>query len=80
LIDAEQQRPDDVVSIIDSAFNNRKSFSCPKIKSEFVTGTSTANLSPEDIGIIAAMGDSLATGTGLWPRFTSFGSCIVQKY
>lgn len=27
-----------------------------------------ANLSPEDIGIIAAMGDSLATGTGLWPR------------
>ncbi|KAH7728592.1 GDSL-like Lipase/Acylhydrolase family protein [Aphelenchoides avenae] len=46
----------------------RKSFSCPKIKDDFVTGTSTADLSPEDIGIIAAMGDSLATGAGLWPR------------
>jgi hypothetical protein len=33
-----------------------------------VTGTSTGDLSPEDIGIIAAMGDSLATGAGLWPR------------
>uniref|UniRef100_A0A183CS28 Lipase_GDSL domain-containing protein n=1 Tax=Globodera pallida TaxID=36090 RepID=A0A183CS28_GLOPA len=30
--------------------------------------TSTADLSPEDIGIIASMGDSLATGAGLWPR------------
>ncbi|KAF7637021.1 Lipase_GDSL domain-containing protein [Meloidogyne graminicola] len=68
LIDSEQQRPDDIVSIINSVFNNRKTFSCPKIKADLVTGTSTSNLSPEDIGIIAAMGDSLATGIGLWPR------------
>lgn len=46
----------------------RKTFSCPKIKSDFVTGKSTADLSPEDIGIIAALGDSLSTGKGLWPR------------
>lgn len=38
----------------------RKSFSCPKIKTDFVTGKSIADLSPEDVGIIAAMGDSLA--------------------
>ncbi|KAL3123653.1 hypothetical protein niasHT_005681 [Heterodera trifolii] len=68
LPDSEQQRPDDAVSIINSAFSNRKSFSCPKTKSDLLTGTSTANLSPEDIGIIASMGDSLATGAGLWPR------------
>ncbi|CAK5121666.1 unnamed protein product [Meloidogyne enterolobii] len=68
LIDSEQQRPDDIVSIINSVFNNRKTFSCPKIKADLVTGTSTSNLSPEDIGIISAMGDSLATGIGLWPR------------
>uniref|UniRef100_A0A183C6W6 Lipase_GDSL domain-containing protein n=1 Tax=Globodera pallida TaxID=36090 RepID=A0A183C6W6_GLOPA len=68
LPDSEQQRPDDVVSIINSAFSNRKSFSCPKIKTDLRTGTSTADLSPEDIGIIASMGDSLATGAGLWPR------------
>ncbi|KAI1722340.1 phospholipase B1, membrane-associated [Ditylenchus destructor] len=67
-LDAEQKRPDDIVSVINNAFNNRKSFSCPKIKDDFLTGTSTANLSPEDIGIIGAMGDSLATGTGLWPK------------
>uniref|UniRef100_A0A1I8BPX4 Lipase_GDSL domain-containing protein n=1 Tax=Meloidogyne hapla TaxID=6305 RepID=A0A1I8BPX4_MELHA len=68
LIDSEQQRLDDIVSIINSVFNNRKTFSCPKIKADLLTGTSTSNLSPEDIGIIAAMGDSLATGIGLWPR------------
>lgn len=38
----------------------RKTFSCPQIKSEFFTGTSTADLSPEDIGIMGAMGDSMA--------------------
>lgn len=70
LEDAEQQRPDEVVSIIEAGFNNRKSFSCPKTKVDIVTGTSTANLNPEDIGFIAAMGDSMATGTGLWPRFS----------
>uniref|UniRef100_A0A915CR11 Transposase Tc1-like domain-containing protein n=1 Tax=Ditylenchus dipsaci TaxID=166011 RepID=A0A915CR11_9BILA len=68
MLDADQKRPDDVISVINSAFNNRKTFSCPNIKDDFLTGTSTANLSPEDIGIIAAMGDSLATGSGLWPK------------
>lgn len=68
LEESEQMRPDDVVSVINSAFNNklvirqklidpivifRKSFSCPKIKSDLLTGTSTADLSPEDIGIVA---------------------------
>jgi hypothetical protein len=69
LDDADQQRPpEEVVSMIDNAFNNRQSFSCQKAKADFVTGTSTADLSPEDIGIIGAMGDALATGTGLWPK------------
>ncbi|VDL71359.1 unnamed protein product [Nippostrongylus brasiliensis] len=48
------------VVIINSAFNNRKSFACPKIKSDLKTGTSIGDLSPEDITIIASMGDALA--------------------
>ncbi|CAD5206045.1 unnamed protein product [Bursaphelenchus okinawaensis] len=67
-LQGDHDRPEETISIISSSFNNRKSFTCPKIKAEFVTGKSTADLSPEDIGIIAAMGDSLATGRGLWPR------------
>ncbi|PIO58514.1 hypothetical protein TELCIR_20050, partial [Teladorsagia circumcincta] len=46
----------------------RKSFACPKIKSDLKTGTSIGDLSPEDITIIASMGDALATGMGLWPK------------
>ncbi|VDM58939.1 unnamed protein product, partial [Angiostrongylus costaricensis] len=46
----------------------RKSFACPKIKTDLMTGTSIGDLSPEDITIIASMGDALATGLGLWPR------------
>ncbi|VDO97110.1 unnamed protein product, partial [Heligmosomoides polygyrus] len=56
------------VAVINSAFNNRKSFACPKIKSDLKTGTSIGDLSPEDITIIASMGDALATGMGLWPK------------
>uniref|UniRef100_A0A0K0DA37 Lipase_GDSL domain-containing protein n=1 Tax=Angiostrongylus cantonensis TaxID=6313 RepID=A0A0K0DA37_ANGCA len=33
-----------------------------------MTGTSIGDLSPEDITVIASMGDALATGLGLWPR------------
>ena len=33
-----------------------------------MTGRSVADISPEDITIIAAMGDALATGIGLWPN------------
>uniref|UniRef100_A0A915BTX9 Lipase_GDSL domain-containing protein n=1 Tax=Parascaris univalens TaxID=6257 RepID=A0A915BTX9_PARUN len=58
----------DAASLIFNSFNNRKTFSCPRIKTDFVTGTDTGDLTPEDIGIIAAMGDSLATGRGLWPH------------
>ncbi|CAJ0572389.1 unnamed protein product, partial [Mesorhabditis spiculigera] len=63
----EVERPD-VVSVISSAFNNRKTFSCPKIKTDLLTGTSIGDLSPEDVGIIASMGDAVATGEGLWPQ------------
>ncbi|KAI6179552.1 Phospholipase B1, membrane-associated [Aphelenchoides besseyi] len=66
-LEGDHDRPE-TISVIANAFNNKKSFSCPKIKSDFVTGTSVADLSPEDVGIIGALGDSLATGTGLWPR------------
>lgn len=64
----EPHRPEPIVSVISSAFNNRKTFSCPKIKTDLLTGTSIGDLSPEDIGIIASMGDALATGVGLWPQ------------
>lgn len=61
-------------SVIDSSFNSRfvfflfgrtpqfyrKTFSCPRIKTDLKTGTSIGDLSPEDIGIIAAMGDGLS--------------------
>ncbi|KAI1727923.1 phospholipase B1, membrane-associated [Ditylenchus destructor] len=54
-------------SYINNAFNNRRSFTCPLVKSLLATGTSGADLSPEDIDIVASMGDSLSTGVGLWP-------------
>ncbi|KAE9418032.1 hypothetical protein Angca_008197, partial [Angiostrongylus cantonensis] len=68
-----QRRVAPVVAVINSAFNNseilfRKSFACPKIKTDLMTGTSIGDLSPEDITVIASMGDALATGLGLWPR------------
>ncbi|KJH43499.1 hypothetical protein DICVIV_10479 [Dictyocaulus viviparus] len=56
------------IAVINSVFNNRKSFACPKIKTDLKTGTSIGDLSPEDIRIIASMGDALATGMGLWPK------------
>ncbi|TKR93879.1 hypothetical protein L596_008253 [Steinernema carpocapsae] len=62
------KNPPEAVAIIERAFNNKKSFSCPRIKQDFITGRSVGELSPEDFGIIGAMGDSLATGTGLWPQ------------
>ncbi len=49
-------------SLISSFFSNRRTFACPQAKLNLLTGTNTGNLSPEDIGIIAAMGDSLAVG------------------
>lgn len=58
-VDSEEPQ-NNAISVIDNSFISKKTFSCPKIKNDFVTGTDTGNLSPEDIGIIAAMGDSLA--------------------
>ncbi|KAI6174859.1 Phospholipase B1, membrane-associated [Aphelenchoides bicaudatus] len=76
-LEGDHDRPREPISIISSAFNNRKTFFCPKTKPTFVTGKSTADLSPEDIGIIAALGDALSTGKGLWsqtnnPNFIEF--------
>ncbi|CAI5455046.1 unnamed protein product [Caenorhabditis angaria] len=47
-------------------FSNQKSFSCPHAKPTLHTGETVGQLSPEDITIVAAMGDSLASGRGLW--------------
>ncbi|EGT38024.1 hypothetical protein CAEBREN_02518 [Caenorhabditis brenneri] len=65
-IKPEKHQP--VAGVINSAFNDRKTFSCPRTKLELLTGTSVGDISPEDITIIAAMGDALATGIGLWPN------------
>ncbi|GMT15245.1 hypothetical protein PFISCL1PPCAC_6542, partial [Pristionchus fissidentatus] len=51
---------------ITSVFTDKKSFLCPHIKPALHTGTSLADLSPEDVDVVAAMGDSLASGRGLW--------------
>ncbi|CAD5216003.1 unnamed protein product [Bursaphelenchus xylophilus] len=53
-------------SFIDNAFNNRRTFQCQLIKNALKSGDSGANISPEDISIVAAMGDALSTGVGLW--------------
>ncbi|KAL6734992.1 hypothetical protein Aduo_005475 [Ancylostoma duodenale] len=59
--------PKEVVSVqISSAFSNKQSFSCPMAKPLLHTGESLADLSPEDIDIVAAMGDALPAGRGLW--------------
>lgn len=48
------------ISKIASGFVNKKTFECPRVKTTLHTGDNVANLSPEDINIIAALGDSLA--------------------
>lgn len=64
-IDEDRGRPDDSISFISKAFTSRKTFSCPKTKTDFVTGNNVAMLNPEDIQIIAAMGDTVAVSKGL---------------
>ncbi|KAI6234485.1 Phospholipase B1, membrane-associated [Aphelenchoides fujianensis] len=49
-LEGDHDRPEETISVIASAFNNKKTFSCPKIKSDFLTGKSVADLSPEDVG------------------------------
>uniref|UniRef100_A0A915D6W9 Lipase_GDSL domain-containing protein n=1 Tax=Ditylenchus dipsaci TaxID=166011 RepID=A0A915D6W9_9BILA len=61
------KNPNVQTSYIDRGFNNRQSFTCPLVKSLLATGINGGNLSPEDIDIVAAMGDALSTGIGLWP-------------
>lgn len=51
---------------IDKSFRSKNTFKCQLIKNALVTGENNANISPEDIDIIAAMGDALSTGIGLW--------------
>lgn len=48
------------MSYIEEAFHNRQTFTCPLVKQLLATGTSGADLSPEDIDIVAAMGDALS--------------------
>ncbi|CAB3409131.1 unnamed protein product [Caenorhabditis bovis] len=52
---------------IKGGFSNKKSFTCPKVKNFLHTGSTVSRITPEDISIVAAMGDSLASGRGLWP-------------
>ncbi|VDK51371.1 unnamed protein product, partial [Anisakis simplex] len=66
-LSASNKDLDVVPSQIENSFVNRRTFSCPRAHPTLHTGDSTADLSPEDIDIIGALGDSLATGKGLWP-------------
>ncbi|WKX96088.1 hypothetical protein Q1695_012502 [Nippostrongylus brasiliensis] len=61
-----RMKEDAVNSEISNAFSNKQSFSCPLAKPQLHTGDSLADLSPEDIDVVAAMGDALPAGRGLW--------------
>uniref|UniRef100_A0A0K0ECC2 Lipase_GDSL domain-containing protein n=1 Tax=Strongyloides stercoralis TaxID=6248 RepID=A0A0K0ECC2_STRER len=52
--------------LIKKTFSDGKTFNCQKVKKEFYTGYKPEKINPEDIDIVAAMGDSLSTGMGLW--------------
>lgn len=54
------------VAVIEDAFSDQRSFRCQLVKSVLRSGDSAAALSPEDISYVAAMGDALSTGLGLW--------------
>uniref|UniRef100_A0AC35TMG9 Lipase_GDSL domain-containing protein n=1 Tax=Rhabditophanes sp. KR3021 TaxID=114890 RepID=A0AC35TMG9_9BILA len=53
-------------SRIEKTFTNGQSFNCQKVKNVFWTGDTAQKLAPEDISIVAGMGDSLSTGLNLW--------------
>ncbi|PAV60381.1 hypothetical protein WR25_23567 [Diploscapter pachys] len=55
-----------VKSEIGGQFSNKQTFACPNVKPQLHTGDDLSNLSPEDIRVVGAMGDSLASGRGLW--------------
>uniref|UniRef100_A0A7E4VGT9 Lipase_GDSL domain-containing protein n=1 Tax=Panagrellus redivivus TaxID=6233 RepID=A0A7E4VGT9_PANRE len=54
-------------SFIDRSFTGSASFGCARVKTLLQTGTAVKDLSPEDIDVVATMGDAVATGLGLWP-------------
>lgn len=54
----------------------RTDFVCPLVKRTYLTGVTAANVSPEDIYVIAAIGDSVSTGRRLFlsDRFNYYGA------
>uniref|UniRef100_A0AC34Q886 Uncharacterized protein n=1 Tax=Panagrolaimus sp. JU765 TaxID=591449 RepID=A0AC34Q886_9BILA len=54
-------------SYIEKGFVNSKNFVCARVKELLKTGTSVKDIAPEDIEIVATMGDAIATGVGLYP-------------
>ena len=54
-------------SYIEKGFTDSKSFTCAKVKDLLKTGTNAGDLAPDDISIVATLGDAIATGVGLYP-------------
>uniref|UniRef100_A0A0N5C6D4 Lipase_GDSL domain-containing protein n=1 Tax=Strongyloides papillosus TaxID=174720 RepID=A0A0N5C6D4_STREA len=52
--------------LIKKTFDDGGTFNCQKVKKDYYTGYKAEKINPEDIDIVAAMGDSLSTGMGLW--------------
>ncbi|GMT29328.1 hypothetical protein PFISCL1PPCAC_20625 [Pristionchus fissidentatus] len=64
-----QKVPDAIItSHINQTFGNKKTFSCPRVKTDLRTGRTVGDLSPEDISFIASMGDGVASGIGLFDK------------
>ncbi|VDO23915.1 unnamed protein product [Haemonchus placei] len=61
-----QMQEGTAISEMSQTFSGKQSFSCPRAKPLLHTGDSLADLSPEDIDIVGAMGDALTAGRGLW--------------
>uniref|UniRef100_A0A915ESZ8 Uncharacterized protein n=1 Tax=Ditylenchus dipsaci TaxID=166011 RepID=A0A915ESZ8_9BILA len=60
------KNPNVQTSYIDRGFNNRQSFTCPLVKS-LLAPALMEEICLRKIDIVAAMGDALSTGIGLWP-------------
>uniref|UniRef100_A0A0K0G0B6 Lipase_GDSL domain-containing protein n=1 Tax=Strongyloides venezuelensis TaxID=75913 RepID=A0A0K0G0B6_STRVS len=52
--------------LIKKTFDDGGTFNCQKVKKDYYTGYKSEKINPEDIAIVAAMGDFLSTGMGLW--------------
>uniref|UniRef100_A0A1I8C172 Uncharacterized protein n=1 Tax=Meloidogyne hapla TaxID=6305 RepID=A0A1I8C172_MELHA len=55
-----EENDEESLSQIDDLFQNRKTFTCPLVKQLLATGSSASELSPEDVDVVAAMGDALS--------------------